>query len=143
MKTDKGLEQKAKMCNKSRLSTVFSFIRSIADQINGALMRCEFQKIILPFTVRRRLDYALERTKDKVFATEAQLKTQALGNRHGQLCRRSGQALCSTDKFTFKATLSGDGNLARSLKRYLLDFSKRPHETLDAFKETDTTLRGR
>ena len=49
--------------------------------------KSEFQKIVLPFTVLRRLDYALEATKDKVLETERKLREKGLENRHAQLCR--------------------------------------------------------
>lgn len=48
------------MNNPSQFNTVVSFLWAIADLLNGAFQKSEFQKIILPFTVLRRLDYALE-----------------------------------------------------------------------------------
>ena len=62
--------------------TVVSFLWAIADLLNGAFKKSEFQKIILPFTVLRRLDYALEATKAKVLETERTLKEKGLENRH-------------------------------------------------------------
>ncbi len=61
--------------------TVVSFLWAIADLLNGAFKKSEFQ-IILPFTVLRRLDYALEATKAKVLETERTLKEKGLENRH-------------------------------------------------------------
>ena len=55
-------------------NNVVSFPRAIADLLNGAFQKSEFQKIILPFTVLRRLDYALEATKAKVLETEHTLE---------------------------------------------------------------------
>jgi len=54
----------------AKFNSVVSFIWSIADLLNGAFKKSEFQKITLPFTVLRRLDYALEKTKDKVLESE-------------------------------------------------------------------------
>jgi hypothetical protein len=45
------------MSDPSRFGTLVSFILSIADLLNGAFRKSEFQKIILPLTVLRRLDY--------------------------------------------------------------------------------------
>ena len=53
----------------AKFNSVVSFIWSIADLLNGAFKKSEFQKITLPFTVLRRLDYALEKTKDKLRPT--------------------------------------------------------------------------
>lgn len=137
MNTNQAPEQKANMRENSQFNNVVSFIWSIADLLNGAFKKSEFQKIILPFTVLRRLDYALEPTKDKVLAKEAQLKAQGLENRHGQLCRASGYAFYNTSKFTYEALLRDDANLARNLRQYVLGFSKNVQEIFDAFNFND------
>ena len=137
MKTNQAPEQKANMRENFQFNNVVSFIWSIADLLNGAFRKSEFQKIILPFTVLRRLDYALEPTKDKVLAKEAQLKAQGLENRHGQLCRASGYAFYNTSKFTYEALLRDDVNLARNLRQYILGFSKNVQEIFDAFNFND------
>jgi type I restriction enzyme M protein len=125
------------MNDTSKFNTVVSFIWSIADLLNGAFKKSEFQKIILPFTVLRRLDYALEPTKETVLAKEAQLKAQGLENRHGQLCRASGYAFYNTSKFTYEGLLRDDANLARNLRQYVMGFSKNVQEIFDAFNFDD------
>ncbi len=125
------------MNDTSNFSSVVSFIWSIADLLNGSFKKSEFQKIILPFTVLRRLDYALEPTKEKVLAKEAQLKAQGLENRHGQLCRASGYAFYNTSKFTYEGLLRDDANLSRNLKQYVMGFSKNVQEIFDAFNFND------
>ena len=42
----------------SKFNFVVSFLWAIADLLKGAFKKSEFQKIILSFTVLRRLDYA-------------------------------------------------------------------------------------
>ena len=54
------------MNDASKFNSVVSFLWAIADLLNGAFKKSEFQKIILPFTVLRRLDYALDATKAKI-----------------------------------------------------------------------------
>ena len=63
----------------AKFNNVVSFLWAIADLLNGAFKKSEFQKIILPFTVLRRLDYALEKTKVKVLETEHTLKEKGPG----------------------------------------------------------------
>jgi type I restriction enzyme M protein len=121
----------------SKFNTVVSFLWSIADLLNGAFKKSEFQKIILPFTVLRRLDYALEPNKEAVLAKEAQLKAQGLENRHGQLCRASGYAFYNTSKFTYEGLLRDDANLARNLRQYVMGFSKNVQEIFEAFNFND------
>jgi len=43
-----------------------SFIWSVADLLRGDYKQSEYGKVILPFTVLRRLDCVLEPTKDAV-----------------------------------------------------------------------------
>ena len=56
------------MSDTNKFNSVVSFLWSIADLLNGALTKSEFQKIILPFSVLRRFDYALEATKAMVWS---------------------------------------------------------------------------
>ena len=121
----------------TNFGTVVSFIWSIADLLNGAFKKSEFQKIILPFTVLRRLDYALEATKEKVLAQELSLKKKGLENRHGQLCRASGYAFYNTSKFTYESLLRDDANLALNLRQYVMGFSPNVREIFDAFNFDD------
>jgi type I restriction enzyme M protein len=125
------------MNDATKFSTVVSFLWSIADLLNGAFKKSEFQKIILPFTVLRRLDYALEATKLKVLETESALKSKGLENRHGQLCRASGFAFYNTSKFTYESLLHDDANLALNLRQYVMGFSPNIQEIFDAFNFDD------
>ncbi|MDA8590776.1 type I restriction-modification system subunit M [Luminiphilus sp.] len=121
----------------TQFDTVVSFIWAIADLLNGAFKKSEFQKIILPFTVLRRLDYALESTKEKVLKTEQDLKAKGLENRHKQLCRASGYAFYNTSKFNYESLLRDDAHLARNLRQYILGFSSNVREIFEAFNFDD------
>lgn len=122
----------------AKFNAVVSFLWAIADLLNGAFKKSEFQKIILPFTVLRRLDYALEATKDKVLVTEHTLKEKGLENRHGQLCRAAGYAFYNTSKFSYESLLHDDANLALNLRQYVMGFSPNVREIFAAFNFDDT-----
>ena len=47
-----------------------AFIWSVADLLRGDYKQSEYGKVILPFTVLRRLDCVLEPTKDAVLRGE-------------------------------------------------------------------------
>lgn len=64
------------MNDTSKFNSVVSFLWSIADLLNGAFQKSEFQKIILPFTVLRRLDYSLGAIKVKAFHQRCQMSTK-------------------------------------------------------------------
>ena len=125
------------MSDTNKFNSVVSFLWSIADLLNGAFKKSEFQKIILPFTVLRRLDYALESTKAKVLEAEHTLKAKGLENRHGQLCRAAGYAFYNTSKFNYESLLHDDTNLGRNLRQYINGFSPNVREIFAAFNFDD------
>ena len=47
---------------------LYSFIWSVADLLRGDYKQSDYGKVILPFTVLRRLDCVLDSTKDAVLA---------------------------------------------------------------------------
>jgi type I restriction enzyme M protein len=124
-----------------KFNNVVSFLWSIADLLNGAFQKSEFQKIILPFTVLRRLDYALEKTKASVLETEYTLREKGLENRHGQLCRAAGYAFYNTSKFSYESLLHDDTNLALNLRQYVMGFSSNVREIFAAFDFDHTVSR--
>lgn len=121
----------------AKFNNFVSFLWAIADLLNGAFQKSGFQKIILPFTVLRRLDYALEATKAKVLETERTLKEKGLENRHGQLCRAAGYAFYNTSKFNYESLLHDDANLALNLRQYVMGFSPNVREIFAAFNFDD------
>lgn len=122
---------------KQDFNSVANFLWSIADLLNGAFQKSDFQDIMLPFTVLRRLDYALEPTKEKVLKEEKRLKEKGLENRHTPLCRASGYAFYNTSKFTYDSLMRDDAHLARNLRQYVNGFSENIREIFGAFKFDD------
>lgn len=49
-----------------------SFLWSVTDLLLGDFKQSDYSKVILPFTVLRRLDCVLERTKPKVLVAKVQ-----------------------------------------------------------------------
>jgi type I restriction enzyme M protein len=121
----------------TKFNSIVSFLWANADLLNGPFKKSEFQKIILPFTVLRRFDYALEATKSKVLETDKKLKDKGLENRHTQLCKASGYAFYNTSKFTYESLLRDDANLARNLRQYIHGFSPNVREIFEAFNFDD------
>lgn len=65
-----------------------AFIWSVADLLRGDYKQSEYGKVILPFTVLRRLDCVLESTKDTVLA-EYSIKQSADVNPEPILLRKA------------------------------------------------------
>src|SRR4051794_30806882 len=72
-----------------------SFIWSVADLLRGDYKQSEYGRVILPFTVLRRLDCVLEATKPAILA-EFDAKTKAGLNPEHFLLRKAGQSFYNT-----------------------------------------------
>ena len=59
-----------------------SFIWSIAEILRGNYKQSEYGKVVLPFTVLRRLDCVLEPTKDKVLEQLKNLPASVRSEEH-------------------------------------------------------------
>jgi type I restriction enzyme M protein len=86
--------------------TLSAFIWSVADLLRGDYKQSDYGKVILPFTVLRRLDCVLEATKPAVLAELAD-KTKAGVNPEPFLLRKSGQSFYNTSPLDMKK-LVGD-----------------------------------
>jgi len=64
----------------NHFSEKVSFIWSVADLLRGPYKPPQYGRVILPLTVLRRLDCALEPTKEKVLAKLAGLKGSKVAN---------------------------------------------------------------
>jgi len=65
-----------------------SFIWSVADLLRGDYKASDYGKVILPFTVLRRLDCLLEPTKRAVLAQAAKLPAEAGAAMRGMMLNR-------------------------------------------------------
>ena len=83
-----------------------SFIWSVADLLRGDYKQSECGKVILPFTVLRRLDCVLEATKPAVLVEKAR-REQAGLNPEPFLLKKSGQLFYNTSPLDLKK-LMGD-----------------------------------
>ena len=72
-----------------------SFIWSVADLLRGDYKQSEYGKVILPFTILRRLDCVLEGTKLAVLA-ELEAKTAQGLNPDPFLIRKASQSFYNT-----------------------------------------------
>ena len=100
-----------------------SFIWSVADLLRGDYKQSDYGKVILPFTVLRRLDCVLEPTKAKVLAEYAAKKKAGL-NPDPFLLRASGQSFYNTSEMDLRKLIgvghrweAGRAFLERSLYR--------------------------
>jgi len=109
-----------------------SFIWSVADLLRGDYKQSEYGRVILPFTVLRRLDCVLEPTKDAV------LKEKAAREKAGIppepfLLRKSGQLFYNTAPMNMKRLMGDQDHIKENLYLYLQGFSSSVADIFECF----------
>jgi type I restriction enzyme M protein len=99
-----------------------AFIWSVADLLRGDFKQSDYGKVILPFTVLRRLDCILEPTKPFVLA-ELKKRAKAGVNPEPFLLKMAGQHFCNTSPLDLKALMGDQDHLAENLRAYVQAFS--------------------
>jgi type I restriction enzyme M protein len=109
-----------------------NFIWSVADLLRGDYKQSEYGKVILPFTVLRRLDCVMAPTRQAVWARNAVTRVQ---NRDAILYRAAnGLRFYNLSRQDF-ATIGADpANVMRNLTDYYNGFSASAREILDKYE---------
>lgn len=110
-----------------------AFIWSVADLLRGDYKQSEYGKVILPFTVLRRLDCVLEPTKAAVLAEKKKKSPAPI------LLKKSGQHFFNTDEHDLKKLMGDQDNLAENLRAYVQGFSESVRDIFERF-EFDTQI---
>jgi type I restriction enzyme M protein len=110
-----------------------AFIWSVADLLRGDYKQSEYGRVILPFTVLRRLDCVVAPVKDDMLASYDQVKGR-LDNFGPVLDRLTDiEGLWNTSPYDFRKLLQDPDNLADNLRAYLYAYSPEVKEIIDKF----------
>ena len=109
-----------------------SFIWSVADLLRGDYKQSEYGKVILPFTVLRRLDCVLEATKPAVLAELAKREKAGL-NPEPFLLRKSGQLFYNTSPLDLKKLMGDQDHIGENLRAYMHAFSPAVRDIFESF----------
>lgn len=110
-----------------------SFIWSVADLLRGDYKQSEYGKVILPFTVLRRLDCVLEATKPAVLA-EFEAKFKAGLNPDQFLLRKSGQSFYNISPLDLSKLLGDQDHIRENLYAYIQGFSPAARDIFERFE---------
>ena len=114
-----------------------NFIWGIADDVlRDVYVRGKYRDVILPMTVIRRLDAALDPTKDAVLEMRERLDRAKIVNQHAALRRASGEAFYNVSPFRLRdlASRARRQTLKADFEAYLDGFSPNVQEVLDKFR---------
>lgn len=119
-------------------TTLASFIWKNAEDLWGDFKHTDFGKIILPFTLLRRLECVLEPTRDKVREAYAQFKDKGLDT---DLILRQTAELPFFNTSQYSLATLGATKTKSNLEAYIAGFSDNARVIFDQFNFADTIAR--
>lgn len=113
--------------------TLSAFIWSVADLLRGDYKQSDYGKVILPFTVLRRLDCVLEATKSAVLAELVDKEKLGI-NPEPFLLRKAGQSFFNTSPLDLQKLLGDPDHIAQNLFSYVQAFSPAVRDVFERFE---------
>lgn len=124
----------------NNFSQVAAFIWSVADLLRGDFKQSQYGRVILPFTLLRRLECVLAPTKADVLAANEKVKLMALPEEAKEkllLKSTQGLAFCNTSELDLVRL--GQKDIRSNLNNYIQNFSKDAREIFEHFKFDEFT----
>src|SRR3989344_1123153 len=119
--------------NQANHQHIVNFIWSIANLLRDDFKRAKYPDVILPLTVLRRLDCALEKTKSDVLNKYEKYKRR-LEDMDEILKQASGYCFYNTSPYDFKKLLDDPKNIGNNLRLYINAYSPTMREIIEKFK---------
>ncbi|WP_199671168.1 type I restriction-modification system subunit M N-terminal domain-containing protein [Salinibius halmophilus] len=126
----------------NNFSSTAAFIWSVADLLRGDFKQSQYGRVILPFTLLRRLECVLEASKDKVLAENDKVSLMKLPEEAAEkfLLRATFEADDTSKNLAFFNTSPmnlgkmGQSDIKANLEAYVQAFSKDAREIFEHFK---------
>ncbi len=114
------------------------FLWSVADLLRGSFKQSEYGRVILPFTVLRRLECVLEPHKDAILARRDELKAKGIENRERQLLsfvRPLGLSFVNESSLSLAKIMEDTDQhvIAKNLRTYVGGFSSGAAEIFEHY----------
>jgi type I restriction enzyme M protein len=110
-----------------------AFIWSVADLLRGDYKQSEYGKIILPFTLLRRMDCILDKTKVAVLAEHKEKSNLDL-NAAPFLLRKSGCGFYNISPLDMKILMGDQDHIKDNLFSYIQGFSAETRDIFERFE---------
>jgi type I restriction enzyme M protein len=110
-----------------------AFIWSVADLLRGDYKQADYGKVILPFTVLRRLDCVLAPTKEAVLVELAARIAQGL-NPEPFLLKKAGQTFYNTSPLDMRKLMGDQDHIRQNLFAYIQAFSPEVRDIFEHFE---------
>lgn len=125
----------------SNVRELANLIWSVADLLRGDYRQSEYGKVVLPFTILRRLDCILEPTKDRVLKKLDTLKESKLQNLDPVLNKEAGQSFHNRSRFNFDKLVADPSHIKDNLLEFVKSFSANTQDIFEKFNFEEQILR--
>ena len=111
------------------------FLWGVADLLRGDFKQSQYGRIILPFTLLRRLECVLAPTRDEVLRVAAEHRSSPQVQREALLRKASGRSFWNTGRITLETL--GENDTRDNLINYVESFSENAREIFEYFHFDD------
>ncbi|MEH0699685.1 class I SAM-dependent DNA methyltransferase [Vibrio owensii] len=115
----------------NNFSSTAAFLWSVADLLRGDFKQSQYGRIILPFTLLRRLECVLEETKPEVIAKFEAVKAMPVEAQEKLLTHTAKLSFYNTSKMNLNRL--GETGVASNLESYIQSFSPNAREIFEHF----------
>ncbi|MGT2593805.1 type I restriction-modification system subunit M [Vibrio cholerae] len=115
----------------NNFSSIAAFLWSVADLLRGDFKQSQYGRIILPFTLLRRLECVLEATKPEVLAKYETVKAMPIEAQDKLLTHAAKLSFYNTSKMDLNRL--GETGVASNLESYIQSFSPNAREIFEHF----------
>ncbi|MCW8336395.1 type I restriction-modification system subunit M [Vibrio paucivorans] len=115
----------------NNFSSTAAFLWSVADLLRGDFKQSQYGRIILPFTLLRRLECVLEATKPDVLAKYEAVKAMPIEAQDKLLTHAAQLSFYNTSKMDLNHL--GETGVASNLESYIQSFSPNAREIFEHF----------
>ncbi|QIL84492.1 SAM-dependent DNA methyltransferase [Vibrio sp. HDW18] len=115
----------------NNFSSVAAFLWSVADLLRGDFKQSQYGRIILPFTLLRRLECVLKATKPEVLAKYETVKAMPIEAQDKLLTHAAKLSFYNTSKMDLNHL--GETGVASNLESYIQSFSPNAREIFEHF----------
>ncbi|MEK2044489.1 class I SAM-dependent DNA methyltransferase [Vibrio parahaemolyticus] len=115
----------------NHFSSTAAFLWSVADLLRGDFKQSQYGRIILPFTLLRRLECVLEATKPEVLAKFETVKAMPIEAQDKLLTHAAKLSFYNTSKMDLNRL--GETGVASNLESYIQSFSTNAREIFEHF----------
>lgn len=124
----------------NNFSQVAAFIWSVADLLRGDFKQSQYGRVILPFTLLRRLECVFEPSKAKVLEANEKVKAMPLPEEAKEkMLLKATESLSFFNTSELDLSSLGQKNIRANLSNYIQHFSKDAREIFEHFKFDEFT----